>query len=255
MARNSARSSSQMPAAVKNASTRNSTPCTGLRAVITSTPDTSSTAPNSRKSQVSNIYCCLPIAGVLGPVAGDALLVAVTHREQHGLGVVQIPPLLAVVLDDARLDDRVDRAGLLAEAAEDALHQVDVVARGAARAVLPLLAFDMDRERRAHGLAQLAGDAALFAVRVAAQRVQAAHARAGGRLLLGELHRDLAREQVAPGELEAPEELDQQKAFEKIQQARHGQRFQGVCIQMPITAIHTRVSGMNTFQPRRMIWS
>ena len=44
MARNSARSSSQVPAAVKKASTRNSALCTGLRDVITSVPDTSSTA-------------------------------------------------------------------------------------------------------------------------------------------------------------------------------------------------------------------
>jgi hypothetical protein len=44
MARNSARSSSQMPAAVKKASTSASAPCTGLRAVITASPDTSSTA-------------------------------------------------------------------------------------------------------------------------------------------------------------------------------------------------------------------
>src|SRR5688500_19511113 len=94
--------------------------------------------------------CRLSVLRVFRPVAGDALLVAIAHREQHGLGVVEIPPLLAVVLEDARLDDRVDRAGLLAEPAEDALHQVDVVARGAARAVLALLAFDMDGDRRAY---------------------------------------------------------------------------------------------------------
>ena len=29
----------------------------------------------------------------------------------------------------------------------------------------------------------------------------------------------------------------------------------GVCIHAPITTIQTMVSGMNTFQPRRMIWS
>src|SRR5574342_570349 len=100
----------------------------------------------------------LAVPGVLGPVAGY--------------------PLLAVVLDDARLDDRVHRAGFLAEAAEDALGEVDVVARGAARAVGPLLRLDVDGERRAHRLAQLAGDAALLAVRVAAQGVQPAEARA-----------------------------------------------------------------------------
>src|SRR5829696_5111259 len=101
---------------------RNSTPCTGLRAVITSMPEASNTAAKAKKSQVSNIVIGYPlaVAGVFGPVAGDALLVAVAHREQHGLGVVEIPPLLAVVLEDARLDDRVHRAGLFAETAEDA---------------------------------------------------------------------------------------------------------------------------------------
>src|SRR5207248_6714790 len=128
----------------------------------------------------------------------DLLLVAVADGEQHRLGVVKIAALLAVVLEDARLDDRIDRAGLLAEAAEDALGEVDVVARGAARAVLALLRLDVDGERRADRLAQLARDAALLAVRIAAQRVQAAEARADGRLLLGELHRDLAREEMPP---------------------------------------------------------
>src|SRR6185503_18129180 len=92
---------------------------------------------------------------------------------------------LEVELVDVGLDDGVHRAALLAEAAVDALHEVDVVARGAARAVVALLALDRDRERRAHGLAQLAGDAALLAVGIAAQSVQAAEARALGRLLLG----------------------------------------------------------------------
>src|SRR5215510_6652332 len=104
--------------------------------------------------------------------------------------------LRAVVFQDVRLDDRVDRAALLAEAAEDALGQVDVVARRAAGAVGALVALDRDRQRGAHGLAQLAGDAAFLAVLVAAQRVQAAEARRQRRLLLGELHGDLAGEEV-----------------------------------------------------------
>ena len=138
-----------------------------------------------------------------GAVGGDLRLVAVADREQHLLGVDQVAAPLAVVLEDARLDDRVDRAALLAEAAEDALGEVDVVARGAARAVVALLGLDGDRERRAHRLAQLARDAALLAVRIAAQRVQAAEARALRRLLLRELHGDLAREQVPAGEAQA----------------------------------------------------
>src|SRR5439155_23986959 len=111
------------------------------------------------------------ILRVLGAVGGDLRFVTVAHGEQHLLGIDQIAALLAVVLEDPRLDDRVDRAALLAEAAEDALREVDVVARRPSGAVIALLGLNRDRERRAHCLAQLAGDAALFAVGVAAQRV------------------------------------------------------------------------------------
>src|SRR5712692_10579314 len=208
MARNSARSSIHSPAAVKKASTRNSAECTGLCAVITQI-----TAKN-QKTAASNMARSA-VGGVRGAVAGDLLLVAVAHREQHFLGVVEVAALLAVVLEDARLDDRVHRAGLLAQAAEDALGEVDVVARGAARAVGALLGLDRDRERGAHGLAQLAGDAALLAVRVAAQRMQSPEARAHRRLLLGELHRDLAPEEMAPGERHALHQLDQQERPEE----------------------------------------
>ena len=68
--------------------------------------------------------------------AAISLLVAVADGQQHVLGEVQVAALLAVVFEDVGLDDRVDRAALLAEAAEDALGQVDVVARRAARAVV-----------------------------------------------------------------------------------------------------------------------
>src|SRR6185369_5059942 len=151
----------------------------------------------------------LPVARVGRAVARDLLLVSIAHRQQHGLGVVEVSPVLAVVLQHARLDDRIHRAGFLAEAAEDALHEVDVVARGAARAVLALLGFDVDRERRADRLAQLARDAALLAVRVAAQRVQPAEARTHRRLLLGVHDGDLALEEMPAGESHAPEQLQQ----------------------------------------------
>src|SRR3982751_5037916 len=100
-----------------------------------------------------------------------------------------------------------DRAALLAEAAEDALGEVDVVARGAARAVVANVALDRDRQRRADRLAQLAGDAALLAVLVAAQRMQAAEARAERGLLFRVLDRHLLREKVATGQPHALEEL------------------------------------------------
>src|SRR4051794_35388719 len=98
-----------------------------------------------------------------------------------------------MVFEHARLDDGVDRAGFLAETAEDALGEVDVVARGAPRAVVADFRFDEDRQRRAHRLAELAGDAALLAIRIPALRMQAAKARALRGLLFGELHGDLAR--------------------------------------------------------------
>ena len=97
---------------------------------------------------------------------------------------------------------------------------------------------------------------------IAAQRVQAAEARALRRLLLRELHRDLAREQVAPGQRHALHQLEQQEG---------AGRNRG-CVSImpaltstisttasastpPITTIQTIVIGMNTFQPSRMIWS
>src|SRR6267154_6283434 len=153
---------------------------------------------------------------IRGAVLGDLLFVPVAHREQHFLGVVQIAAFLAVVLEDARLDDRIHRTGLLAQSAEDAFGEIDVVARGAPGAVGALLGLDRDRKCRANGLAELAGDEALLAVRVAAQGVQPAEARAHRRLLLRKLHRDLAPEEMAPGERHSLHQLDQQEGLEEL---------------------------------------
>ena len=70
------------------------------------------------------------------------------------VGAVLAAPV-EVVFVHVRFHDRVDRAGLLAEAAEDALEQVDVVTRGAAGAVLALGRIDGDRQRRAGRAAPL----------------------------------------------------------------------------------------------------
>src|SRR5687767_7142430 len=92
---------------------------------------------------------------------------------------------------DAGLDDRVHRAGLFAEAAVDALEQVDVIAGRAARAVGGDIGLDGDRERRAHRFAQLAGDAAFLAVGITTLRVQTTIARRLRSLLLRVLHGDV----------------------------------------------------------------
>src|SRR5688500_434438 len=100
-------------------------------------------------------------------VAGDLRLPAVAVRQQLRLVVEKLLARLDGELEVRPLHDRVDRAGLLAEAAVDALHHVDVVARRPPRAVLARLGVDGDRLRRADRLAELAGDAALLAVRIA----------------------------------------------------------------------------------------
>ena len=111
-------------------------------------------------------------------LAAISLLPAVAVREQLLLVVEQLLARLGGELVVRAHDDGVDRAGLLAEAAIDALGHVDVVAGRAAAAVGARLALDDDALRRADRLAQLAGDAALLAVGIAAQHVLAAEARA-----------------------------------------------------------------------------
>src|SRR5690606_9227324 len=141
------------------------------------------------------------VPGVRLPVGRDFLFVAVTDGEEHLLGEVQVAPLLAVVLVDVRLDDGIHRAGFLAESAEDALREIDIVTGGAPGAVLALGGLDRDRERRADRLAQLARDAALLPVGIAPQGMQPAEPGRHRRLLLGVLDRDLAREEIPPREL------------------------------------------------------
>src|SRR5205814_8724526 len=102
--------------------------------------------------------------------------------------------------------------------------EIDVVARRPSRAVGALLGLDRDRERRAHRLAQLAGDAALLAVGIAAQRMQAAEARALRRFFLGILDGHLALKKIAAGEPQALEELDQEKRAEEFPRALEHRR-------------------------------
>ena len=105
--------------------------------------------------------------------------------------------VLHVVLVDPRLDNGVDRAGFFAKAAVNTFEQVNVVARRAPGAVFALVGLDGDRQRRANGLAQLAGNAALLAVRVAAQRVQTTKTRRLRRFLFRVHDRERRAEKMA----------------------------------------------------------
>src|SRR6478735_4159799 len=106
---------------------------------------------------------------------GDLALPAVAVGQQPLLVVVELLARLGGELEVGALDDGVDRAGLLAQPAIDAFDHVDVVAGGAAGAVVAARArLDGDGLRRADRLAQFAGDAALLAIGIAPERMLAA---------------------------------------------------------------------------------
>ena len=148
-------------------------------------------------------------------VGGDRGLPAVAIVEELLLIVQQLLVRLGRVLKVGALDDGVDGARLLAEAAVDALGHVDVVPRRAAAAVLALLRLDGDRLRGADGLAELARDAPLLARGVPAERVLAAEARRQRALL----------ERVVDRHLGLPEVLHRQRHPAK--HLREEQRLRG----------------------------
>gem|GEM_PF-4510532 len=111
------------------------------------------------------------------------MFVAVAHGQKHLFGEVEIASLFAVILVDVGLDDRIHRTGFFAKTTENTLGEVNVVARGAAGPVFTQLRLDGDRHGRTDRLTKLAGNAALFTVGVAPERVQAAKARRHRRFL------------------------------------------------------------------------
>src|SRR5690606_35809150 len=141
---------------------------------------------------------------------------------------------------------------LLAEAAIDALGHVDVVARGAAAAVLARFALDRDGERRAHRLAQLAGDAALFPVGIAAQRMLAPESRRDRVPLERIVDRRLGLEEILQGQRVSLEEFPQRKRFDEL---CDGHPYL-VSMSQPLTrTTKARLIGRKIFQPSRISWS
>src|SRR5215470_11441282 len=117
----------------------------------------------------------LPVRRVQRDVLGDLALPAIAVREQALLVEIEFLARLGGELEVRPLHDGIDGTGLLAESAIDAFDHVDVVARGAAGPVVAAWpGLDGDRLRGADRLAQLAGNAALLAVGIAAQRMLAA---------------------------------------------------------------------------------
>src|SRR4249919_4043153 len=125
-----------------------------------------------------------PVRRVERDVLGDLALPAVAVREQPLFVVIELLARFGGEFEIRPFDDSVDRTGFLAKPAIDALHHVDVVAGGAARSVIaPRTSFDGDRLRRANRFAKLAGNAALFTIRITAQGVLATEARRNRTLL------------------------------------------------------------------------
>jgi len=142
------------------------------------------------------------LAGLsIGRVEQDVLrnrpLPAVAVREQAFLVVVELLGRLGRELEVRPQDDGVDGTGLLAEAAVDAFHHIDVEADGPPRAVVaPRLRLDGDGLGRADRLAQLAGDAALLPVRIAPQCKLAAKAGRERPLLVGVVEGGLGAHEI-----------------------------------------------------------
>src|SRR5258705_10107063 len=142
----------------------------------------------------------------------ELALPAVAIGEKFRLVIIELLAGLGREFEVRPLDDGIYRTGLLAQSAIDAFHHVDVVAHGAAGAVVAARAgLDRDRLRRADRLAQFAGDAALFAVGIAPQRVLAAEAGRDRPLLERIVQRRLRLEEIAHGEDERRHEFGEQK--------------------------------------------
>ena len=158
----------------------------------------------------------------IGSLVGrDHRIVLVPNGQKLVLGHDVFPRLLHVILMDSRFDDGVDRTGFLAKTAINALEQVDVVARRAPRAVVAGIGFDRYRQRRTHGLAKLARNAALFTVRIAAQGVQAAEAMRLRRLFLRVLERHALAEKAAQGDVQTAEQFPQRQGLDDADDSTH----------------------------------
>lgn len=126
---------------------------------------------------------------------------------------MQVAFFLAVVFKNMGFHNRIGRAGLFAETAEDALGQVDVVTLGAAGAVFAFFRFDVDRHCRTHRLAQFTRDAAFLSVRITALRVQTAETHGLRRFLFGKINCVFAGKKVFERYAHAFDQFAKQKGF------------------------------------------
>ena len=105
--------------------------------------------------------CLINVPDILSSQADIAAEIIDPEATLHHQKLILAHDVLAagfhVVLVYTRLDDGVYRARFLAEAAVNAFKQVDVIAGRPPGAVFVHIGLDGNRERWAHGFAQLAG--------------------------------------------------------------------------------------------------
>src|SRR6478672_9612163 len=171
------------------------------------------------------------------------------RREQHVLGVDQV---VAVVLGDLEVvaqRDRVERAGELAVAAEDAARHVDLVDARVALARRDTILrrvlgrHDADAVRRARRRAERAADALLEAVLVPVQAMASAEARVHRSLVLRVLLGDRLLEDLLQRDAEA---------LERVRDDRH---YLMSTTRNAVTSALAVATGSSTFHPKRISWS
>src|SRR6185312_5859645 len=137
--------------------------------------------------------------------------------QQSLLVVVELLARLGREFEVWSFDDRVHWTGFLTHAAIDALDHVDVVACCAAGAIVASRSrLDRDCLGRTNRLAQFAGDAPLFAVRIAALRMLAAKAGAKRRLLMRIVKRRPRLEHIADRQPERSKELTEKQRAHRL---------------------------------------
>src|SRR6185312_15290218 len=188
-------------------------------------------------------------------IARQFALPTVAVRQKLVLVVIKFLARFRRELEIRPLDDGVDRAGFLAEAAIDALHHVDVVAYGATRTIIAARAgLDGDRLRRADRFAQLAGDAALFPIGIAAQRMFATETRADWSFFVRIVDRFLGREELAQAKRIADDNILEKQRYRRLAEPGHHANPVSLRNAAVATTMNSEI-GRNTFQPRRINWS
>ena len=120
---------------------------------------------------------------------------------------------LKKVFMQVRQHDGIDGTRLLTIAAVDTFKEINIVSRGATRAVITLLGLYRDRQRWADGFAQFTGNTPFFSIGITPQRMQSTEPWGFGGLFLGILNRELLPEEVTPGYREPAKQFRQRPGF------------------------------------------